>query len=547
MDLIQTLVIFFAVLNLTFAAFLLINSGHKTVIRLYALISIFAVLWTSSTFATGLESLSFEYRKLAIYGHYIFGYLAYLSFFWFALYYPKRTVKSLIPAVTVTTATLIFIALIPVPGFMFSSLVDSKLLSDIISFNYLGYSSFIVMLSAVFFLGLIILLKKLRNYDETILFKDLDKYQIYFALYANFIAGMLGITFNLLFPLYGNFSLYYVNPVLVTGALTIIGLYNVVRHNLFNARMLLAQFFTAGILILSLTRLVLAPPGTQKIIEVFLLVVMFGFGVLLIQSVLRETKQRKKIEELAENLEDANIRLKELDRQKSEFLSMAAHQLRTPLTSIKGYASLMLEGSYGDLPKKVDSVLETIFASSSRMADTVSDFLNVSRIEQGKMEYRMENVDLGDLSKSVVTELALAAKEKDLQLNYHNDRKGPYPINADVSKLEHVISNLVDNAIKYTQKGAVSVRVERDTARNVGIVKVIDTGAGIPKEALPKLFDKFVRARNVQDINVTGTGLGLYVAREMIQMHNGKIWAESKGEGKGSTFIVEIPLSEKKS
>ncbi|PIR86430.1 hypothetical protein COU13_00915, partial [Candidatus Kaiserbacteria bacterium CG10_big_fil_rev_8_21_14_0_10_43_70] len=94
---------------------------------------------------------------------------------------------------------------------------------------------------------------------------------------------------------------------------------------------------------------------------------------------------REQIQKLAENLEDANTRLRELDRQKSEFLSMAAHQLRTPLTSIKGYASLMLEGSYGELPQKVNTVLETIFSSSARMVDTVSDFLNVSRIEQGKM------------------------------------------------------------------------------------------------------------------------------------------------------------------
>ncbi|PIR86431.1 histidine kinase, partial [Candidatus Kaiserbacteria bacterium CG10_big_fil_rev_8_21_14_0_10_43_70] len=143
-----------------------------------------------------------------------------------------------------------------------------------------------------------------------------------------------------------------------------------------------------------------------------------------------------------------------------------------------------------------------------------------------------------------VAELALSAKEKKLNLEYHDDGKGPYPIYADTSKLEHVISNIVDNAIKYTPKGSVTVRVEKDIARNIGRVKVIDTGAGIPAEALPKLFDKFVRARNANEINVTGTGLGLYVAREMITKHNGKIWAESKGENRGSIFVVEIPLSD---
>jgi len=180
------------------------------------------------------------------------------------------------------------------------------------------------------------------------------------------------------------------------------------------------------------------------------------------------------------------------------------------------------------------------------MADTVNDFLNVSRIEQGKMEYRMKVTNLLDLAKEVVTELSVGAKEKGLELNFHDDGKGPYMVEMDVSKIQHVVSNLIDNAIKYTPKGAVSVRIDKDPGGDSVSLRVSDTGAGIPEDALPTLFDKFIRARNAKEINVTGTGLGLYVAREMIRAHHGTISAASKGEGQGSVFTITLPLSTSK-
>ena len=115
-------------------------------------------------------------------------------------------------------------------------------------------------------------------------------------------------------------------------------------------------------------------------------------------------------------------------------------------------------------------------------------------------------------------------------------------IYADPGKIQHVINNLIDNSIKYTPEGSVSVHVSCDKEKKTIRVEVKDTGAGIPKDAIGGLFVKFVRARNAKNINVTGSGLGLYVARQMIEAHQGKIWAESEGEGKGATFIFELPL-----
>jgi signal transduction histidine kinase len=460
-----------------------------------------------------------------------------LAFLYFAIVFEHREKKSIsnwwfyaaiVPPVITAVLSLL-------PNGLIQNVVIGAGEETIINFNpvlhpwYLAY----ITAYALFVFGILARRYKLATKDS--------RTRLFYILVGTSVPWAVSLFTNLLLPFLGIFTYNWVGQISTFFSTTIIT-YGIFRHHLFDARVLLAELLMFTLWVIALTRIVISDSVAAATFNSGVFVLLIIVGLLLVRSVYNEVKAREEIERLAEHLEDANVRLKELDRQKSEFLSMAAHQLRTPLTSIKGYASLMLEGSYGDLPDKVDGVLETIFASSSRMVDTVSDFLNVSRIEQGKMEYRMVDTDLGNLAKSVVTELALSAKEKGLELNFHDDGRGPYPIHADVSKIEHVVSNLVDNAIKYTPKGAVSVRVEKDSTRNIGIVKVIDTGAGIPKEALPKLFDKFVRARNAHEINVTGTGLGLYVAREMMDKHDGKIWAESKGEGKGSTFFVEIPL-----
>jgi len=316
----------------------------------------------------------------------------------------------------------------------------------------------------------------------------------------------------------------------------------VLRYRLFDIKVVGAELLTFAVVFISLTDVLLAETITTLTIRLVMFVLFSLFGVLLIRGVIREVEHREQIEKLADNLADANNRLRELDRQKSEFLSIAAHQLRTPLAAIKGYASMMIEGSYGELRNPMLGIMETIFASTSRMVDTVGDFLNVSRIEQGVMDYRKVSADLATISQEVVKELALSARDKGLDLEYHEGSSAHCPIFVDVSKIKHVVANLVDNAIKYTLKGRVTVRVECDTENGIGRVKVSDTGTGIPADALPTLFDKFVRARNAQDINVTGTGLGLYVAREMVRAHGGTVQAASEGEGKGSTFTIEIPL-----
>ncbi|PCI30118.1 hypothetical protein COB52_01795, partial [Candidatus Kaiserbacteria bacterium] len=216
------------------------------------------------------------------------------------------------------------------------------------------------------------------------------------------------------------------------------------------------------------------------------------------------------------------------------------HQLRGPLAGIRGHLSLVIDGSYGEISKKAHEIIGKVFESSGLLTKTINDFLDVSRIEQGSMQYDRKKFEAQELVKDVVEELQPIASGRGLELTFENKCEGSCLIYADYAKIRHIFFNLIDNAIKYTEKGWVKVKV---LPGNGVRIEVKDSGVGIAANEIHGLFEKFVRARDASGINVNGTGLGLYVARQMVEAHKGKIWVESEGKGKGSTFIVEIPSS----
>jgi signal transduction histidine kinase len=237
-------------------------------------------------------------------------------------------------------------------------------------------------------------------------------------------------------------------------------------------------------------------------------------------------------------LANANIRLQELDQQKTEFISLATHQIRGPLGAIKGHASLALEGDYGPLADGPKKAFETIIHAAQGLVVVVNDYLDVSRIEQGKMKYDFSDFDLKDLAKEVVNEFLPTLAHKQLTLDLSCDQILQFPVHADRGKIKQVLGNLIDNSIKYTPEGHIRVCVEKKGDKVLFSVK--DNGVGIKPEVLPNLFVKFSRAPDASKTNILGTGLGLFVAKKMIEAHKGRIWAESEGAGKGSQFYVEL-------
>lgn len=246
------------------------------------------------------------------------------------------------------------------------------------------------------------------------------------------------------------------------------------------------------------------------------------------------------IQKVAKELAKSNTKLQALDEAKDEFISMASHQLRTPLTSIKGYLSMVLEGDVGKVPPQQKEMLETAFTSAQRMVYLISDLLNVSRLQTGKFVIEPIESYLPDVVDQELKQLREAIAAKKIKLTY-NKPKTFSKVKLDETKIRQVIMNFTDNALYYTPAGG-EVKLElNETAKSVEFT-VTDNGIGVPKAEQHKLFAKFYRAGNARKARPDGTGLGLFMAKKVIIASGGAIIFKTK-EGKGSTFGFTFPKS----
>jgi len=245
---------------------------------------------------------------------------------------------------------------------------------------------------------------------------------------------------------------------------------------------------------------------------------------------------------LTHALEKANLRLQELDQQKTEFLSIASHQLRTPLSILKGYLELINDGAYGKPSKDLSKILSDLDFNNENLIKLVDEFLDISRIEQGRTKFQFAKVDLNKIIQGVVSELKQKAAGKGLDIKWKKNSKLKKVI-VDEEKISNILLNFIDNALKYTEKGEIEVKTEEHD-RGIS-VKVLDKGIGFDRADKVNFFQKFYRGTNVAGINVNGTGLGLYVCLKFIEAHHGKVWAHSPGLGKGSEFGFWIPYRDK--
>ncbi|MGB0757188.1 MAG: ATP-binding protein [Patescibacteria group bacterium] len=315
--------------------------------------------------------------------------------------------------------------------------------------------------------------------------------------------------------------------------------YAIIRHHLLNIRVIATELLVGALILVSLLEFITSPTLVDFIGNGLILTTTIVIGVMLVRSVVREIERRKQIESLAKELETANKKLKKLDEAKTEFLSITSHQLRTPLSSIKGYLSMIIAGDFGNFNKEQNESLTRVYDEVERLARLVQVFLNVSRIESGRLKIAQVDFDVKDLITDVVNQLHPIAQKKGLELDYVGAGES-LPFTGDSDKLKDVMVNLVDNAIKYTPAGKVWVTTEKKP--DSVIVKVHDTGVGIDPEYAEHLFEKFSRAKGIAQIDAGGTGLGLFIVKKIIEGHGGSIAAKSQGEGKGTTFVVELPL-----
>lgn len=425
---------------------------------------------------------------------------------------------------------------------------------DFVSENgplYLFYTGFFV------FTYLFVLWSLVNLYRSS---SDEKKSQAKIILTGFSIYGVLTIFFGLILPIFNYDKLidFDVPSSLIFIAFTS---YAIVRYKWMHIKVIAVQLLSLLIIGMALMDVLNSNNLPDRIYHIFAFLILSSLSFLLVRSVLNEIKRKEQLQKMSDRLATANDQLKKLDAAKTEFISIASHQLRTPITSIKGLSSMLLEGSFGEVSKAAHEASERIYVSSEHLVNLIKDLLDVSRMESGRLNFTFENASVEDILKELNGNFILVAKMRKLNLDLKLP-ENPLPvIKMDTDKIRELVSNFIDNALKYTEKGGATVSAElRENGVLVderGFVKagekspygavvritVSDTGIGVPKEEIPYLFKKFSRGKDESRLHVGGTGLGLYVGKAIADAHHGQTWVESDGAGKGSRFIIEIPIN----
>lgn len=395
---------------------------------------------------------------------------------------------------------------------------------------------------ACFFLDLIFLFNNLIRYYRSQQ-NPANKNQTRYVFVAFF--ALLSFSSFAYLPAYG----IGVPPFPFLGGLffvVILG-YAIIKHQLMDIKVAGSVFFVGILSLIFFVDIFLAKSFFEMFFRILAFIVMVFFGYLLVKSIQNEIKRREQVEKLAKKLDQANKDLEELDETKDNFLSMASHELNTPIAAIMGYLSMIIEEkTCGKLDPQLSKYLNTIFASSQRLAGLVKDLLNVSRIESNRIHIIYSEAQIEDVIEQSISEVAIKAKEVGHQLKFKRPEHKLPKTWLDVPRIVEVMINLIGNSVKYTDPGG-KIEVACHADDNKIIVSVEDNGRGIPKDKYDHVFEKFTQVDVLKD-EVKGTGLGMFISKNLIAMHKGKLWFKSSvdKDDHGTTFYFSIPVLKEK-
>lgn len=340
--------------------------------------------------------------------------------------------------------------------------------------------------------------------------------------------------FNIILPVFYNiFDQYVFGDYSLIVFMSIIA-YATVKQQFFGSRVIGATFLTIFLgSFLFVDALIFSTTLQLRIIKLGFFTAYVPFGTMLVNSVYSEIKRKEELFLL-------NKKLTDLDSQKNEFLNVASHELRAPMTAIKGYLSMIEHGDAGELPSSATEYLGEAIGETERMIRLVNNMLDVARIEEGRMVFEEGLVSLSKVVEHVFSELSFEAEEKKLGYAYHPKAPLQDIVKVDVDRIHEAVVNLINNAIKYTDSGKIVVRLLNPSPKIIRF-EVEDTGPGMTPDEVSKLFNKFYRTESYVGKKM-GTGLGLYITKLLVEKFGGKIGVHSK-KGKGSLFWFELPVN----
>lgn len=455
-----------------------------------------------------------------------------LGLYFIVVFSHKKDIKTIYKIIIFILTIIPFILTITQKSLIGFNYPVCEALNNNFLLNYRFYLELVVLLFIFIYSILPFIKKDFRGNKKTHLFVTLSMFIFLFVFSMSTYLATTTAFYEI------NLYALFLTPIFL-----IFIIYSIFSLDIFNLRVVSTYFIVFGFFILTASQLFFIKDNTNKVLTIFTLVISIALIYLLFKNLKKESDQRLRIEKLSVDLEQSNLKLesaneklKGLDKLKTEFVSLASHQLRSPLTAIKGYSSMLSDGDYGKLSKKAQDAIERIFQSSKNLTIIVEDLLNVTKIEAGGMKYEMIQFDLNQLVKDEVKDFLMITEKKGLKLNFEENNE-LYMVYGDKEKIRQIIINLVDNSIKYTKEGSISISVKNKDNKIIFSVK--DTGMGMTEEIKESLFHKFARGEGAR-MNTTGSGLGLYLAKQIVIAHKGRIWVESEGMGKGSTFFMEL-------
>lgn len=371
-----------------------------------------------------------------------------------------------------------------------------------------------------------------------------DRTKIMYFIISAVLFAIFNIVFNVLFPLFKNTDAYYPFGDYSVIFFLVLTAYAILKHQMFNIKVIATE---AAVIIISIALLVeafISNSATEGVLVGAIWIIATYGGILLIRSIKHEIAQREELQKLTTQLEDANEHLKEMDKLKDDFLSMASHELNTPITAIQGYLSMILEEHLaGEVNPTVKQYLGRVYESAKRLAALVKDLLNVSRIESGRIHIIYEEAQIEDLIEQAQAEVMPYVKNAGHKMSFDKPKHKMPKTWFDKTRITEVLINIMGNAVKYTEPpGLIEVSVSADKAFIT--VQIKDNGRGIPKDKQDTVFAKFSQIDVLKD-QIKGTGLGMYISKKFVELMNGKIWFESH-DGKGTTFVFTVPIVDKK-
>lgn len=479
------------------------------------------------------------------------------SYYFYVLYFLKEKGKNILLERIILFLSLFFVAVSCLTDWIIRDITVKQWGPEIVFGGMnIFFDVFIVSLSFVVFYYFI---KRYFSLSKS------ERSQVFYLLLGASIFALANVVFIIIFPVFlgtveysplGNYSTIF---------FFVFTAYAVIKRGLFDVKIVFTTLLVAFItVLLLLDALLLTSDDYFKVLKIAILIIFVYFGYLLVKNITIEVNQKEELQNVTGKLKNLNLHLKEkideqvgkmkmayeiekkahvkledLDKVRDEFISTAAHQLRTPLSATKWALKSILDGTYEEKDRM--QLIEKVYLNNNRLINIVGDLLNIASVEEKGFVYDFRENDIVLLLKEIVSASAFLMGGKKLNISFHDQAAGLPLIKFDRSKISLALENIISNAIDYTPDGGTISVVLREEDNKV-LVQVKDNGIGILEKDKRYIFEKFYRGENAKKIKTDRSGLGLYIAKNIVNAHHGSIWTESGGEGKGAMFVVELPI-----